>query len=166
MKNLKASLFFSATIACFLLAGTAGKADPITITLNPAFQVAGDTGVVEFDATITNNTDITLFLNGDNTFVDSPLSVDDSPYNNNFPLSLASGASFTGELFDVDVPIGTPVGLYAGYFQIIGGPDDTGQYGLGTADFDVQVTPEPSTLVLLGSGMLALAALGGRKLFA
>jgi hypothetical protein len=57
-----------------------------------------------FDATVTNNTGQLVYLNGDSWSVDSPLIVNDSQYNTNSPLSLATGVSFSGELFAVDVP--------------------------------------------------------------
>jgi hypothetical protein len=87
-----------------LLAATAAKADLLTLTLSSPFQTINESGVVTFDATVINNTGQLVYLNGDSSSVDSPLIVDDSPYNTNFPLSLAAGDSFTGELFAVDVP--------------------------------------------------------------
>lgn len=144
------------TIACFLLAGAAAKADPLTITLDAAYQ-SGGASVFGFDATVTNTSADTVYLNGDNFSVDSPLSVDDSPYLNDYPLTLGAGDSFSGLLFNVDVPFGTPPGLYTGYFDITGGSDGNAGDTVGEAVFDVNVTPEPSSWLLLGSGLAALA---------
>jgi hypothetical protein len=90
--------------------------------------------------------------------VDSPLAVDDSPYNNNYPLSLDDGDSYTGVLFNLDLPADTPLGDYTGYFAIVGGATDSSQDIVGVADFNVVVTPEPSTFLLLASGIAGLAA--------
>jgi hypothetical protein len=164
MRTLKRLLVLSLTTASLLLACTAAKADPFTLTLTPAFQT-GDQSVFAFDATFTNNTGITVFLNGDNSFVDSPLTVDDSPFNSDWPFTLGPGDSYSGLLFNIDVPPDT-VGDYTGYFQITGGSDDSSQLNtLATADFEVVVTPEPSSFLLLGTGMLVMAV-AGRKILA
>jgi hypothetical protein len=52
---------------------------------------------------------------------------------------------------------GTPVGLYTGTYQIIGGADSNAQDVLASENFDIQVTPEPSSLLLLASGLAGLA---------
>jgi hypothetical protein len=165
MKSLRSLLVLSLTTVCFLLAGTAAKADSLTITLTPAYE-GGDQSVFAFDATVTNNSALTAYLNADNTYVDSPLGVDDSPYLYNWPLTLGAGDTYSGLLFNVDVPNGSS-GLYTGYFQILGGHYNSGeQYTLGTADFEVNVTPEPSSFLLLGTGLLAFGVFAGRKLLA
>jgi hypothetical protein len=138
-------------MSILLLTARAAKADLLTLALSSPFQTSG-AGVVIFDATVTNNTAQLVFLNGDNSSVDSPLTVDDSPYNTDFPLSLAAGASFTGELFAVDVPSGTPNDLYAGAFEITGGDGGSDQNVIATADFYVKVIPEPSSVLLLATG--------------
>jgi hypothetical protein len=156
MKKMKYVLLLPMTIACFLLAGAAAKADPLTITLDAPYQ-SGGVSVFGFDATVTNTSASTVYLNGDFFNVDSPLTVDDSPYLNDYPLTLGAGDSASGLLFNVDVPIGTPLGLHTGYFDITGGSDGNAGDTVGEAVFDVNVTPEPSSWLLLGSGLAALA---------
>jgi hypothetical protein len=156
VKKMRYLLLLPMTIACFLLAGAAAKVDPLTITLDAPYQFGG-VSVFGFDATVTNTSADTVYLNGDNFSVDSPLTVDDSPYLNNYPLTLGAGDSASGLLFNVDVPIGTALGLYTGYFDITGGSDANAGDTVGEADFDVNVTPEPSGWLLLGSGLAALA---------
>lgn len=164
MKSSSKLLVLSLTMAGFLLAGTAAKADPISIVLDSPFQIGQPGTSVTFDATLFNTDPTnTIYLNADSNNVDSPLTVDDSGFFNNAPFSLApSSSSGDFELFTVDIPNGTPVGLYTGSFEILGGgPSD--QNVVGTATFDVEITPEPGTLLLLGTGLLALGFLAERK---
>jgi hypothetical protein len=166
MKSSSKLLLLSTAVAGSLLAGTTASADSLTITLTTPFQsgIVGTVDVFAFDATVTNDTAQTVYLNGDDYSVDAPLTIDDSPFNDSYPLSLGPGDSYAGLLFNVDVPPGTPQGLYAGNFEIIGGgpTDDTDV--AGAANFNVQITPEPSSLLLMASGLAGLAATMRRRL--
>lgn len=160
---------------CILILVTLGsavaKADGITITLDQANQTASAGGTLQFFGTITNDTDETIFLNGDDPTVEG-LSLTPIDLFFNTPISLApegqAGASSGDiELFDIAVsnPLLDAAGVFSGSYSLIGGADggsDTAQDVLGTANFTVTTvaqTPEPSSLYLLLSGMLALAAL-------
>jgi len=169
MKKLRSLLILSLTIAGFLLAGTAAKADTI-LTLDPAsvYQYqAGPGGVFIFDAAVTNNQPFVVFLNGDSPTVDAGLTLDDSPFFNTWPLFLAPGDTYTGELFSVTAPAwGLGSNFYTGSFTLQGGIDGNASDNLATVTFDIQVTPEPSTFLLFGGGVLTFGILTGRKLMA
>jgi len=165
MKSFRKLLVLSIAIVGFLLAGTAAKADTI-LTLNSPYQ-SGPGPLYTFDATVTNTGSSTVYLNGDLVSGDfPPLTYDDSPFNS-FPLLLNPGDSYTGELFTVTAPpYGPGSNFYSGSFEILGGSDDSAQDTVATANFNIQVTPEPSSFFLFGTGLLALGALAGRKLVA
>ena len=165
MKNLKNLPLLSLTMMGLLLAGTTAKADPLSLILGSPFQTISPGGTVAFNATVTNTTGAAIFLNGDSSTLDAlldPSDLSDADYAS-FPLSLDPGASFTGPLFTVTVPLGTPGGIYAGSFEITGGGDGSASFSLGSADFNIDVTgtgavvPEPSGLVLMFSGIAGLA---------
>ena len=157
-------LILPLTIACFLLAGAAAKADSLSIVLSAPFQEAS-ASVFAFDGTITNISGVTEYLNGDNTYVDSPLIFDDSPFIIDAPLTLGPGGSYTGLLFNIDAPQGTPEVLYTGSFQILGGPDNSSELSPmeSPVDFDVQITPEPTSFLLFGTGLIVLARIARKR---
>lgn len=164
MKRFRSLLAPSLAIACLLAAGATAKADSLSIALDESFQSSEAGNVVAFTATVTNNSSATENLNGDEFYVDAPLTVDDSPYFNNWPLTLGAGDSFSGLLFSVDIPDDADLDLYTGYFDITGGHYSTSEsFVIGSADFDVQVTPEPPTWELMAMALVALLAFTGRN---
>lgn len=147
------------------LASVAAYGDTINLTLTEATQSTAGGTIVDYDATVSaplTNTGAE-FLNGDNFTLPGPYTLDDSPFLNNFPLSLTPGMSYTGELFDVVVPAGETTGIYDGSFQILGGPTDMDVNTLASVNFALNVTPEPGSLLLLGTGLLGLVEVTRRR---
>ena len=167
---MKKTLFkLSPLFALLILFTASALADTISLTLSNPTETATPGSTITFTATasapLTNSA--TVFLNSDSFNLDSPLTLDDSGFFNNFPLSLDPGDSFTGELFAVDIPLNA-AGVYNGSFEILGGADDNTFEVLASVPFQVNVAaqsavPEPGSLMLFATGTLLLAFCAGRK---
>lgn len=147
------------------LASVVAMASPITLTLQNGLLSGAAGATLTFVGTTTNTTGVTQNLNSDSFTLQSPLVLNDTLYFANWPLSLSGSQTFGPQgLFTVFIPSATPLGLYNGTFNILGGPGDSDQLLLGTAAFQVNVgsatVPEPATgLLLLGSAALVLLKL-------
>jgi hypothetical protein len=168
MKRLGSLRLLSLTIVGLLLAATAANADPLSLTFTPAASQSGEDGeTLTFDVTAINNslTDVVNF-NSDSLNI-NPVGNDLAPNDEffaNAPFFLNPGDSSEYEAFTVFIPDGTPAGLYTGSYVILGGPTDSDFDEVGSADFDIQVTPEPSSLLLLLTGMAGLAGTLRRRM--
>jgi opacity protein-like surface antigen len=147
------------------LSSAAAHADTVTFTLtDPTGFIPVTGGSVTFDATVSApaSNGAPVFLNGDSFNITAHITLDDSDFFNNFPLSLAPGTSFTGDLFVLTAPPGTLFGTYPGTFTLLGGADSNAGNTLGTVNFAL-VTPEPSSIVLMMTGMGGLAWAGFKR---
>jgi hypothetical protein len=157
MKSFSKMLVLPLTMVAFLLAATAAKANPypLTIVLDSPFQVGVGGQTLSFSGTITDPSTNGVPLGGDSFTLAGSFTTNDSGFQNNAPFTMnATQSSGDIDLFTVTIAPGTPAGIYAGVFDILNG--DT---VVGEVDFDIDVTPEPGTILLLGTGLLLLAGL-------
>ena len=157
MKSLGKLLVLPLTMAAFLVAANAAKADPyaLTIVLDAPFQ-SGLTGTtLDFTGTITDPSTNGVSLGGDSFTLAGSFTTNDSGFQNNAPFTMnTGGTSGDIDLFTITIAPGTPAGIYAGVFDIL-----NGNTVVGEVDFDIDVTPEPGTILLLGTGLLLMAGL-------
>jgi hypothetical protein len=141
-------------LAIFLLMPSPALADTLNLSLSNPVQAAKPGSTLTFDATVSapSTNSAAIFLNSDNFTIGSSLTLDDSDFFN-FPLSLSPGDSYTGALFTVTLPADIAYQTYTGSFEILGGADGSTFDTLATTGFQVRVTPEPSTMLLLATGL-------------
>jgi hypothetical protein len=165
------SIFALFVLAATLLLSSRTFADTIGLGLNAPVQSGTAGSTVSFVATVSapDTNGGTVFLNGDSFDVSSPLTLDDSRFFNDFPLSLDPAESFSGTLFSIALPSNLAAGLYTGSFEILGGTDSAALDTLGSVDFQLNVAPkastvpEPESLMLLVAGLPGVALLVERK---
>jgi len=174
MKRFGNLLVLSLAFAGLLLAGTAAKADTLTLTFDtplqigpgPLFTFVGTIAYTDTDAV--NDAGATEYLNGATVVVNPSTTYDYYDYfYTNAPLYMNPGDSWTEQvIFTVTTPsyMVDASNLYSGSFTILGGTDDSTNDPLATTGFNIQVTPEPSSLLLLTSGLAGLAGMLRRRL--
>jgi hypothetical protein len=152
-----------AAVAALCLLGAPRADAQLLFGLNPAGQQGAPGTALTFNATLTNSGAATVWLNGDNSSISSLLlTLDDTPFYTNAPLYLASGDSWTGDIFSVGIDPSTPPGAYFGTFSIVGGADSSAQDILATQNFEVDVVPEPAFYQL--GALLVFGGLGALRL--
>lgn len=164
------TFLLSAFVLTASLLSTPAFADTISLSLDNPAQYSSGGSVLSFVATVfaPNSNSGTVFLNGDSSNVDFPLTLSDDGFFFNFPFSLAPGESFTDVLFTLTVPGSiTPGTTYDGFFAILGGADSNASNLLSTVSFQVNPqaspVPEPGSILLLATGLTGLVATVRRK---
>lgn len=144
--------FFGFAAAALLALGLSAKAhaDSLTIVLNNGAQ-SGYGGTYTFNATITapSANGGTVNLTSDGYTLPASATIDDTDFFTNTPLTMNPGDSVTVDLFTITLPPNVSYGSYLGSFSILDENNDP----LGTANYSITVTPEPSSFMLLGTGL-------------
>jgi hypothetical protein len=155
-------------LAALLSVAGRGFASDITINLDEPFQMVQPGDLITFTATIVNNDAAIVDLNFINVNLSGTgFSVDESPFFLGPPtVGASTGLPLTQtidfEMFDVMAAGDAPPGLNTGTVTILGGSEGPGGYDpdtqnvLGSATFQITITPEPSTF---GITFMAIAAL-------
>lgn len=147
-----------------VLLSAGALAGPVTINFASSLLNRQGGQTATFSANLTNTTGATVFLNSDSLNIAAPLNGDDTKFFLNSPFTLGPGASSGSfQIFDITIPLGATLGSYSGTFSILGGATGASFDQLGSANFAVNVVPEPATGSLLLIAMCAGVALRRRR---
>jgi hypothetical protein len=150
MKKLSFAILTIAGALAFVAPALADTVSYNVTTIDPAVTVGG---TVTFDGSITapstNSGSIAILSD---SYSCTGCTVDDTDFYFDTPYELAPGDNYTGPLFTVttfstDVP-----GVYDGSFDVQFA-DALGNTFTDSAPFEVSVTPEPGTWLLLSTGL-------------
>ena len=162
MNKTKQLALSMALLAVVLLLRAAAQADPLVLTLDPTHTVAAGASVT-FQGSFSNTGAPGRFVNAVGFSFSggfSDFSFDPNAFFAAVPAFVNPGFT-TGvvDFFDVFVDIAAAPGTYTGSFSVLGGATDSSNSVLATKDFILivqpaaQVVPEPTTLLLLGTGL-------------
>jgi hypothetical protein len=156
------SLRWTILLVLVLSFSTSALGGPLTLTFTSSLLNASRGQTVTFSATLMNTGATALFLNEDSANITAPLTLDDTKFFLNTPLFLTANQSVTAPILDVTVPLSAPFGTYPGSFTVLGGSTANDIMNIGSANFAVNVVPEPGTIGLFLGGALFLIKLRPR----
>lgn len=158
----KGSALWAGLILTLALLAPAPAQAQLQLALNNPFRVTIPGRLLTFTGTLTNPGATPIFLNGSTyNLTGTGLTLDDSSFLANAPLSLNGGESYTGEFFTILVGVNAPSQIAPGSFIVLGGTTDSAQNTVATQNIQVTVgAPEPGTqvLCLLGAGVALFSA--------
>jgi hypothetical protein len=130
----------------------------ILLTLDSPAQVGFPGDNLSFMGKILNTGPETFYLNGTGFDVGTPfLFLDDSPIYIDGPTSLLAGEAYLGLLFTAGIDPTAWAGVYPASFTLYGGSEAFAYEPVATAEFSVDVVPEPQTSALVALSLLAVA---------
>lgn len=167
--KLKQLVFALSVLAVVALAPAIVKADPVLFALQDSVTVSAG-GSATLNGSISNGGPPRVWLTSWSfTFSNPLLSANDAALSG-LPLFLDSMQSYGPvAFFDVVAAAGLAPGLYTGSISIFGGDNEGDEDVDYTQEFTINVVggqnpiPEPTTMLLLGSGLAGAAALRRRR---
>jgi hypothetical protein len=172
--KLKHLIMTAVALATLMYTHAETQADPLIFLNPPPVVVAGQGTTVLFSITLSNSGPGSLTIRGlaaggfflsTNPGVPEPgIGIDISPFHANFQnVTLSEEETRSGLALILTVGPNVPFGTYTGpYTLFYEGATVPGLQAV-SQDFTVQVVPEPTAMLLLGTGLIAVVAKVGRR---